>query len=216
MSIKHNFILFFIFLFVIGIVSAFNFEKIESASASVIVTYTGNITNLSQLSDTTIGGGQTDNQALAWDDATNQWIPQTLVGTDTDTNVTTACSDEQVLLGNGSCMSSSSFISFWNADTDLGGYKLTNVGGLIMSGLITSQNITPLTNNLYSLGNSTNWFKEIFVTDIYSKNINATEINTTNLNSQDIASDRINATNVTIGGFDVYKDEAGDMNIDLG
>lgn len=109
----------------------------------------------------------------------------------------------------------------WVSDTDFGGYSLTNVGGLIMGGLITSQNITPITDNLYSIGNSTNWFKEIFVHDVYSENINATEINTTDLNannidSTDIASDRINTTNATIGGFDVYKDGDGDMNIDLG
>lgn len=109
----------------------------------------------------------------------------------------------------------------WNSDTDFGGYRLTNIGDLIMAGLITSQNITPITNNLYSLGNSSNWFKEIFVTDIYSKNVNATEINTTDLNSQninseDIASDRINTTNATIGGYEVYKDGGGDLNIDLG
>lgn len=98
----------------------------------------------------------------------------------------------------------------WDSDSDLGGYRLTNVGELIISGLIYSNDIIPSTNNLYSLGNSTNWFKEIFVSDVYSENINATEINTTNLNSH-----RINTTNATIGGFEVYKDGGGDLNIDL-
>ena len=115
----------------------------------------------------------------------------------------------------------SSFGISWDGDSDLGGYRLTNVGDILLDGVIYSKDIFPLTDNLYSLGNSTNWFEDLFVENIYSDSINATTINTTNLtsqniNSEDIDSDRINTTNATIGGFDVYKDGDGDMNIDLG
>ena len=154
------------------------------------------------------------------------------------------CSDVQgasydVCLGDGSLLSGGSFLyndsttmyfnytyaqenlNFsneritWDSDTDFAGYSLTNVGEMVMSGLIYSNDIIPATTNLYSLGNSTNWFKEIFVSDVYATNINASEINTTDLNAQDVSTDRINTTNATIGGFDVYKDGEGALNIDL-
>jgi hypothetical protein len=36
--------------------------------------------SLNDLSDVNVSGGATDNQALAWDDATSKWIPQTISG----------------------------------------------------------------------------------------------------------------------------------------
>lgn len=105
-----------------------------------------------------------------------------------------------------------SYITYNGAtsDVNLNSRKLTNVGGLIMNGLITSQNITPTTNNLYSLGNSTNWFNELFVKTLYTN-----EVNTTNLTAIKIDSTKVNTTNLTVGGFDIYKDGSGDLNIDL-
>lgn len=130
------------------------------------------------------------------------------------TNITGAGYDVCIGDGIGSGNITNLNIS-WTADTNFGGYSLTNVGSMIMSGLIYSQNITPAVDNLYSLGNSTNWFKNIFVHDVYADTINASVITTTELNSSDVNSDRINTTNATIGGFDVYRDGAGDLNINL-
>jgi len=100
-------------------------------------------------------------------------------------------------------------------DLNVNSQKLTDVGELIMNGLIRSQNMTPITDNLYSLGNSTNWFKEIWV-----KNIYATDINTTNLIASDIDTNNIdsittNTTNLTLGGFELFKDGDGNLNINL-
>lgn len=69
--------------------------------------------------------------------------------------------------------------------------SLTVTGSAIIEGLLTSENIVPALDSLYSLGNSTNWFKEIFVRDIYSDNINAT-----NITSSSIKSDNLNSTNI--------------------
>lgn len=125
------------------------------------------------------------------------------------------------IVGNGTYLTDldSSHIT-WSADSDFNGYALTNLGSLILAGLTTSQNIVPATDNIYSLGNSTNWFKEIFVSDVYATNINATEVNSTTINTQnltsdDIDSERVNTENASIGGYDLYKDGGGDLNLDL-
>jgi hypothetical protein len=100
-------------------------------------------------------------------------------------------------------------------DLNVNSKKLTNVGELIMNGLIRSQNMTPVTDNLYSLGNSTNWFKEIFVKTIYANDINTTNLVASDINTNNIDSITSNTTNLTIGGFDVYKDAGGNLNINL-
>ncbi len=89
--------------------------NVETDSTS-LTTYTGNASNISQLGDTTIGGSQTDNQALAWDTSTSMWIPQTLVGSDTDTNASTECTGAEVLLGNESCHSITPFVTGGSGD----------------------------------------------------------------------------------------------------
>ena len=129
-------------------------------------------------------------------------------------------------------------------DWDVGAFNITNVnylqtttlnmtltyiGKLIMGGVITSQNITPITTNLYSLGNSSNWFQNLFVrvikstnisatnlnaTNIQSTNINTSNLNATDIQSSDIGSDRINTTNLTVGGYDITE-EGGDLVISL-
>lgn len=118
----------------------------------------------------------------------------------------------------------------WEADQNFSGNSLTNLGELIMEGYIKSQNLTPVTTNLYSLGNSTNWFDKLFVRTINSVNINATNLNATNVQSEnintsnlnasdikskDIKSDRINTSNITIGGYNIST-ESGNLVIDLG
>ena len=106
-----------------------------------------------------------------------------------------------------------------DSDLDMNGFQLTEIGALIMEGLISSYSIVPVTNNLYSLGNSTNKFKEIFVGDVHATNINSgfaniTNINTTTVNSNMVNSNIVNSTdinsvdatttNITIGGTKIY------------
>jgi len=96
-------------------------------------------------------------------------------------------------------------------DLDMAGYRLTNVGEIVMSGAISSQDILPSQNMTYSLGNSTDWFLQIYVGNITSENIFTTNLNSTiinsdnitstNLDSANIQSDDINiSNNLTIGG----------------
>jgi len=81
-----------------------------------------------------------------------------------------------------------------SGNLDMDGNKLTDVGELIMSGIVTSQNIIPITHNLYTLGNSSHWLSEAYITNLYAVGINASEVNSTDVNS-----DRIGADNLTIG-----------------
>ena len=113
---------------------------------------------------------------------------------------------------------------------DMDGNSLTNVGELIISGLTTSQNITPVTHNLYSLGNATHWWAKAYITNLYATTIDATDltstnIDSTNLDSTNIDSTNLNSTNIdsevlevknnmTLGSF-VVKDDGADMVIIL-
>lgn len=123
-------------------------------------------------------------------------------------------------IGNGSQLtdiSTSSIPDIWvnqsgdimSGDLNMSLNKLTTIGELIMAGIIRGQNITPLTTNLYSLGNSTNWFKSLYV-----KTIHSSDINTTNLNVTNIRSDEINTTNLTIAGYNITE-KSGDLVISL-
>ena len=91
-------------------------------------------------------------------------------------------------------------------------YKLTVQGETILQGIATVQNVTPVTHNLYALGNSTNWFNKIYATNIYNENfygnyINASEINSTNINSDNVNSTTVEVDeNITLGGFKIKKD----------
>ena len=113
---------------------------------------------------------------------------------------------------------------------DMDGNSLTNVGELIISGLTTSQNITPVTHNLYSLGNATHWWANAYITNLYATTIDATDltstnIDSTNLDSTNIDSVNLNGTNIesevldvenniSLGSF-VVKDDGADMIIIL-
>lgn|SRR3990167_7748614 len=88
----------------------------------------------------------------------------------------------------------------------LGNNQLTNVGKLIMTGLITSQNIVPDLDNLYSIGNSTNWFKDIFVKSVYASSINTTNLTSVNINSQTLNSTNITTTIADFGSGTIKKD----------
>ena len=117
-----------------------------------------------------------------------------------------------------------------SGDINMDGNSLTSVGKLIMSGLTNSRDIIPVTHNLYSLGNSTNWWAEAHITDLYASSIDTTDltstnIDSTNLDSTNIDSTNLNATNIesevlevenniTLGSF-VMKDDGADMVIIL-
>jgi hypothetical protein len=96
------------------------------AAESALVAHSGatnpHNTPLSGLSDTTIGS-PTDNQALAWDDATGKWIPQTIGGGTstisgaTDTTITTPADGDALT---------------WD---DATGKWIATAGGTVLSGL---------------------------------------------------------------------------------
>lgn len=102
---------------------------------------------------------------------------------------------------------------------DVNDYVLTDVGELIMNGIITSRDVFPFTDDLYSLGNSTNWWaeayvKKIFSEDIQAQRINASELNSSGINSEDINSDRLETENLTVGDYEIIK-EAEDLTLIL-
>lgn len=114
---------------------------------------------------------------------------------------------------------SSSKIS-WDSDSDIGGYRLTNVGSIIMIGLIYTYDVIPVTDGLYSLGNSSNWYNEIYANSMYAEGINTTNLNSSNINSDvvdttNLTSSNANITNATIAGHDIYRDGGGNFNINL-
>lgn len=92
----------------------------------------------------------------------------------------------------------------WSGNIDASGYSLTDLGGLVMSGLIQAYNITPTTTELYDLGNTTNWWNNAYIKNIYAKSINTTDITATdmftdNLNASEINSTDINSDNIAVG-----------------
>ena len=108
---------------------------------------------------------------------------------------------------------------------NMSGNSLTDVGELIMSGLITSQNIYPATDEIYSIGNSTHYFGSGYFYNIYARGINTSSINTTDLKSSNIDSANLNSTNITsevlevennltLGSY-IMKDDGTDMVIIL-
>ena len=91
-------------------------------------------------------------------------------------------------------------------------YKLTVQGELILQAIATVQNVTPVTHNLYALGNTTHWFNKLYATNIYNENFYGTNINASDINSTDIHSNNINSTtmevneNITLAGHIIKKD----------
>ena len=91
----------------------------------------------------------------------------------------------------------------WEGNMDADGNQLTNVGALVMSGLITSYDIIPTTTEMYDIGNSTHWFDKGYIKEFYSKTINttdltSTDISTVNLDASDIDSTNIDSENINI------------------
>jgi len=99
------------------------------------------------------------------------------------------------------------------ANWDTGAYTITMEGELILEAMATVQNITFDTHNLYKIGNSTHWLKELYATTIYNKNLYTNFVNASEINTTDINSDNINSTtmevneNITLGNHILRKDE---------
>lgn len=111
-----------------------------------------------------------------------------------------------------------------NQSNNLANFSLTDVGEIVMTGLIDSQDIIPLLDNIYSVGNSTNWYAELYAEDIYGLNINSTNIDSTNINSTnlgstnidstDVSTENANVSNLTIGAYEV-KEKNGSLVITI-
>ena len=87
----------------------------------------------------------------------------------------------------------------WKANVDANDFHLTELGELVMSGVITSYNIIPYTTELYSLGNSTNWYEEAYIKNLYSVNINTSKLDALNVNSDNVDVDEnLTFKNITI------------------
>jgi hypothetical protein len=86
---------------------------------------------------------------------------------------------------------------------DMDGNSITNLGELVMIGVITSQNILPTSTNLYTIGNSTNWFAEIYVQRIHSTNITAEYLNSSSVDSDTVEIQN----NLTIAGYEIKEEE---------
>jgi len=98
-------------------------------------------------------------------------------------------------------------------DLDMAGYRLTNVGEIVLSGAIQGQDILPSQNMTYSLGNETNWFLNIFVGNVHSDNISSINLNSTNINSQNITSQDITSQDITSQNLDSNNIQSEDINI---
>jgi len=94
---------------------------------------------------------------------------------------------------------------------DANNQALTDIGMAIMSGLIYSEDIIPSADNLYSIGNSTNWFKNLYAHNIYSDNIETGNLSASNISTDDISSEEMFIEeNLTIGSYEVRKKD-GDL-----
>ena len=89
------------------------------------------------------------------------------------------------------------------SDLDMASYRLTDVGEIVMSGAIQSQDILPSQNMTYSLGNETDWFLQIYVGNITSENIFANNLNSTIINSNNITSQNLESNNIESGEVNV-------------
>ena len=85
---------------------------------------------------------------------------------------------------------------------NMSGNSLTDVGEIIMQGLVTSQDVIPITDGIYSIGNSTLWFYEAYIENMYALNINASEINSSEINSNNVDVE----SNLSLGGHKLIND----------
>jgi len=96
----------------------------------------------------------------------------------------------------------------WEGNMDADGNQLTNVGALVMTGVITSRNIIPYLTGLYTIGDSTHWYDKGYIEELYSKTIN-----TTNLTSTDISTISLDASDIDSINIDSENIDSGNINI---
>ena len=183
---------FLLFLLILTVsISAFNFPTSSNKVTTTI--YSSNITNFTELQDAPSSYSGSSGKCVAVNGG--------------GTGLTFV-----------ECSAGGSYVPYSGASgtVNLNGQALTNLGSLIVAGLTTTQNLVPTTDNLYSLGNSTNRYQNIYGVNIYgttinstnisSQNINSNNVNSTNVNSQTVTTTNTNiSSNLTIGGFNVNK-----------
>lgn len=93
-------------------------------------------------------------------------------------------------------------------DLNMGDNRLTDVGQLIMSGITNTQDIVPLVDDLYSLGNETHRFKEAYINDLYSENVYSDNATIGNIDSDEINSDNVEVNeNITMGNITITRSD---------
>lgn len=97
-----------------------------------------------------------------------------------------------------------------SGNLDMDGNKLTDVGELIVETITLKGNLTPYTNNLYNLGDSTHWLANIWVKNVWADNLNASSLITTDLNSAKGDIENITSTELNLGGNKIIN-VSGDM-----
>jgi len=108
-------------------------------------------------------------------------------------------------------------ISGYNITADVGIFNsFESMGILIINTPVFSQDVVPKLHNVYYIGNSSNWWKEL-----YAKKIIAENITSDILHSENITSDYLNATeiegeNITVSNddYEIYGKD-GDLIIKL-
>jgi len=204
---------------------AVNIVTSSGSIGNIYVNQSINFSSLNNIEDVNVPT-PADDEVLTWDDDNSEWISQSVSGvskwiinssnylySNVDTlyfNETELNSTITNLAGGGSYVPYSGATS----DVDLNNHKLSNVGELIVEGLITSQGLIPSTDDIYSLGNSSNWFSNIYAKVIHSENVSTDFLNASDIDSDNIDSENISTTNFTIGGYKLNK-EGEDLVITL-
>lgn len=95
-------------------------------------------------------------------------------------------------------------------DLNMSENKLTDVGELIVTTITLKGNLTPYTDGLYNIGNSSNWIEELWVKNIYAHNINTTNLTTENLDATKGDVNNLTSEQMNIGKF-VIKNTSQDL-----
>jgi len=111
---------------------------------------------------------------------------------------------------------------FGNLSADTASFnRLTNIGELVMNGIITSEDMIPVTTNLYTLGNSSNWFAELFSIIVHSENVSTNFLGAGEIEADNISSAKLNGTelfsenvdisqNLSVAGYEI-REEGGNL-----
>jgi len=130
-----------IFVFSFSLISAglgVNFGVEDSVSIST-TTYTGNLTNISEMNDVTITS-PANGSALVWEESVGAWIDFVISGI-VDTNAGTECADGEYLDGTGLCIDFNDTVNDLDDDTTYTAGSNLSLGGtefsVDMDGLVT-------------------------------------------------------------------------------